>query len=150
MFSVLLRLIHFLDFQQVAHTTLLKVHKKTSKNVSLLVITSAVVFWNTFYVILHLYRTLVWSKALFKESILFLAESRSVPQFGPHRLFFGKEILAIILFSESFSSDTEPEKMKYLAWNEVPNVIFLAFCALHLTDCANYFILYFDSCMWCV
>ena len=28
MFSVLLRLIHFLDFQQVAHTTLLKVHKK--------------------------------------------------------------------------------------------------------------------------
>lgn len=77
---------------------------------SLLVITSAVVLWNTFYVILHLYRTLVWSKALFKESILFLAESRSVPQFGPHRLFFGKEILAIILFSESFSSDTEPEK----------------------------------------
>lgn len=29
MFSVLLRLIPFLDFQQVAHTTLLKVHKKT-------------------------------------------------------------------------------------------------------------------------
>ena len=91
MFSVLLRLIHFLDFQQVAHTTLLKVHKKNVKNVSLLVITSAVVFWNTFYVIiLHLYRTLVWSKALFKESILFLAESRSVPQFGPHRFVFWK------------------------------------------------------------
>ena len=90
MFSVLLRLIHFLDFQQVAHTTLLKVHKKNVKNVSLLVITSAVVFWNTFYVILHLYRTLVWSKALFKESILFLAESSSVPQFGPHRFVFWK------------------------------------------------------------
>ena len=29
MFSVLLRLIHLLDFQQVAHTTVLKVHKKT-------------------------------------------------------------------------------------------------------------------------
>ena len=90
MFSVLLRLIHFPDFQQVAHKTVSKVHKNV-RNVSLLVITLAVVFWNTFYVIiLHLYRTLVWSKALFKESILFLAESRSVPQFGPHRFVFWK------------------------------------------------------------
>ena len=34
MFSVLLRLIHFLDFQQVAHTTVLKVHKKRQKRVA--------------------------------------------------------------------------------------------------------------------
>lgn len=27
------------------------------------------------------------------------------------------------------------------------NVIFWAFCALRLTDCANYIILYFDSCI---
>ena len=30
MFSVLLRLIHFPDFQQVAHTTVLKVHKRVA------------------------------------------------------------------------------------------------------------------------
>ena len=70
----------------------------------------------------------MWSKALFKESIPFLAESRSVPQIRPHRCFFGKEILAIILFSESFSSDTEPEK------NEVSHMLFFFFGLLCRTS----------------
>ena len=111
MFSVLLRLIHFPDFQQVAHTTVLKVHKKTCRFQSSL----QRWFCGTLFMLYCIYIVHLCGQKLFLRKVFFFQLNQVLSHNLDHTdLFFGKEILAIILFSESFSSDTEPEKMKYL------------------------------------